>query len=76
MTIRLLDHLADREIGNLPPADESDARLPAHDAWAVYFARKLAENALTAAEAAEQRWVKIERKLLRRRLYTIRGGPP
>jgi hypothetical protein len=76
MTIRFLDKLADREIDGLPPANDSDARLPAHNAQAAYFARKLAENALAAAEAAEQCCAKIERKLVRRRLHTIRGGLP
>ena len=59
-----LEKLAVREIDGLPPAN--DPRLPAHNAQAAYFARKLAENALAAAEAAEQPCAKIERKLLRK----------
>ena len=61
---------------NPPAINLNDARLPAHNAQQAYFARKLAENAPAAVEAAEARLAGLEKKLLRRRMRVVDGDGP
>ena len=61
-----------------PPINLNDERLPAHNVQQAYFARKLVENAMEAVEAAEARLAglekRLQRRLQRRKVRSIRGG--